>query len=119
MLGVVDSDNGSSGITGTATMNPTLPIWNEDRYRLQSPHLQLQMLLTLWKMPRMSQMLIPEYYVLGTVGAKLNLINTAKQTLSTTANYTIDFNSNKTYYYLPSTHATSAWNGYAGQSESW
>ncbi|WP_321343128.1 SusC/RagA family TonB-linked outer membrane protein [uncultured Draconibacterium sp.] len=110
----VDADTGSGGITRTVTMNPTMPIRNEDGtyYHPTTSTGATNAVENAKDVTDGSNRL----YVVGTVGVKLNLINNDRQTLTTTANYTIDYNNRKHYYYLPSTHATSAWNGYAGQA---
>ncbi len=111
----IDADTGSNGIAGTVTMNPTMPIRNEDgTYYHPTTSTGATNAVENAKDVTDGNNRI---YVLGTVGAKLQIINNEKQTLSTSANYTIDFNNNKSYYYLPSTHATSEWNGYAGRAE--
>ena len=110
----VDADTGSNGITRTVTMNPTMPIRNEDGtyYHPTTSTGATNAVENAKDVTDGDNRL----YVVGTVGLKLNLINNDRQTLTTEANYTIDYNNRKHYYYLPSTHATSAWNGYAGQA---
>lgn len=110
----VDADTGSNGITRTVTMNPTMPIRNEDGtyYHPTTSTGDTNAVENAKDVTDGDNRL----YVVGTVGLKLNLINNDRQTLTTEANYTIDYNNRKHYYYLPSTHATSAWNGYAGQA---
>ena len=110
----VDADTGSGGITRTVTMNPTMPIRNEDGtyYHPTTSTGATNAVENAKDVTDGSNRL----YVVGTVGLKLNLINNDRQTLTTSASYTIDYNNRKHYYYLPSTHATSAWNGYAGQA---
>ncbi len=110
----VDADTGANGITRTVTMNPTMPIRNEDGtyYHPTTSTGATNAVENAKDVTDGNNQL----YVLGTVGAKINIINKDRQTLTTSVNYTIDFNNRKHYYYLPSTHATSAWNGYAGQA---
>ena len=109
-----DADTGSSGITSTVTMNPTMPIWNEDGsyYHPTTSTGATNAVENANDVTNGNN----RVYILGTIGAKLNILSSDTQTLNTTATYTIDYNSNKSYYYLPSTHATSEWNGYAGQA---
>jgi hypothetical protein len=110
----VDAATGSGNIASTVTMNPTIPIWNEDGtyYHPTTSTGATNAVENAKDVTDGNNRL----YVLGTVGLKLNIINQENQTLNTAANYTMDFNNSKPYYYLPSTHATSEWNGYAGRA---
>ena len=109
-----DALNGSSGIAGTAFMNPTQPIWNDDgTYNHPTTS-------TGATNPVEEANIVSNdnntVFVTGTLEATIQLIKTFNHTLTTSANNTIDFNTNKSHYYYPSTGATSAWNGYAGQA---
>lgn len=110
----VDSKNGSSGILGTVTVNPTMPIWNDDGTYY---HPTTSTGATN-PVENANDITVGNntVYVLGTVQAKLQLIRNEYHSMNTTANYTIDFNDNKYHNYLPSTHATSEWEGYAGRA---
>lgn len=113
-LRATDALTGSNGITGTVFMNPTQPIWNEDGTYYHPTT------STNATNPVEEANIVTNgnntVFATGTIEAKLKLINTGNHILTTSANNTIDFNTNKSHYYYPSTGATSAWNGYAGHA---
>jgi TonB-dependent starch-binding outer membrane protein SusC len=111
----VDSDNGSSGIAGIVTMNPTQPIWNADGTGYDHPLTSTGATNPVENANDVTDT-GSDIFILGTLGAKLQLLKNEKHTLNTTANYTIDFRDGKSYYYRPSTHATSAWDGNKGSA---
>lgn len=111
----VNEEWGNDGMFDTALgMNPTMPVYNEDGtfYQPTSP--------TGAKNP-VSELLVNDnngqrLYLLGTVEAKLNLIQTGKHNLSTTLNYSLHYNDLKSNYYTPSTSSESYWGGYKGRA---
>lgn len=109
-----NSKNGSSGITGTVTMNPTLPIWNEDGtyYHPTTSTGATNSVETANDVTVGNN----GTALVGQVELKLNLIKSAVHSLNTSANVSVNYNENKYSYYLPSTHATSAWNSYDGSA---
>jgi TonB-linked SusC/RagA family outer membrane protein len=113
-LRATDALTGSNGITGTVFMNPTQPIWNEDGTYYHPTT------STNATNPVEEANIVTNgnntVFATGTIEAKLKLINTGNHILTTSANNTIDFNTDKSHYYYPSTGATSAWNGYAGHA---
>lgn len=113
-VSAVDAKTGTSGIAGASVMNPTMPIYNADgtyNHPTTSPgatnSVENANVITDGN---------TDAYILGTLEAKLQLLKTEKQMLTTSVNYTMDFHDQKYRYYLPSTHATSAWNGYKGSA---
>lgn len=113
-VSAVDAKTGSNGIQGAAVMNPTMPIWNEDgtyNHPTTTPG-ATNSVENANDITNGSS----HAYILGTLEAKLQLIKTEKQSLTTSANYTMDFHDQKYRYYLPSTHATSTWDGYKGRA---
>ncbi|MEI7830755.1 MAG: SusC/RagA family TonB-linked outer membrane protein [Prolixibacteraceae bacterium] len=113
-VSAVDAKTGSNGIGGTATMNPTVPIWNPDG-TYNHPTTSTGATNAVENANDITTGNI-DNYILGTLEAKLQLIKTAKQTLTTAVSYSMDFHDSKYSYYLPSTHATSSWNGYKGSA---
>lgn len=107
---------GDDGLFDTAlTMNPTLPVYNEDGtyYQPNSPTGATNPVAELNLRDSNGQRL----YVLGTAEAKLNILQTEKQSLSTTLSYSLHYNDLKQQYYAPSNAAESYWNGYKGRAE--
>jgi TonB-linked SusC/RagA family outer membrane protein len=111
----VDALTGSNGITSVVTMNPTQPIWNATGTGYDHPLTSTGATNPVENANDVTDT-GKDIYILGTLGAKLQLIRSEKHTLNTSANYTIDFRDGKTYYYRPSTHATSAWDGNKGSA---
>ena len=112
----VNANNGSGSITSVVTMNPTQPIWaNEEHTAYDHPQTSTGATNPVENANDITN-LGKEVYALGTLEAKLQLLKNEKHLLSTSVNYTLDFRDSKSYYYLPSTHATSEWNGYAGRA---
>jgi TonB-linked SusC/RagA family outer membrane protein len=110
----VDAKTGTNGIQSSVTINPTLPIWNADGtyyHPTTSPGATNPV-----ENANDINVGSNHTYILGTLEAKLQLIKSEKHTLNTSANYTMDFHGEKYHYYLPSTHATSAWDGYKGRA---
>ncbi|GAP68031.1 TonB-linked outer membrane protein, SusC/RagA family [Bacteroidales bacterium 6E] len=111
----VDAETGSNGITSVVTMNPTQPIWNEDKSGYDHPLTSTGATNPVENANDITDT-NTDIYILSTVEAKLHLLKTDKQTLNITGNYALDFRSGKSYYYRPSTHATSAWDGNRGSA---
>ena len=111
----VDALTGSNGITSVVTMNPTQPIWNANGTGYDHPLTSTGATNPVENANDVTDN-GTDIFILGTLGAKLQLIRNEKHTLNTSANYTIDFRDGKTYYYRPSTHATSAWDGNKGSA---
>ena len=110
----VDAKTGSNGIQGTVSMNPTMPIWNPDGtyyHPTTTPGATNSV-----ENANDINVGNNDIFALGTLEAKLQLIKNEKHTLTTSANYTMDFHDEKYHYYLPSTHATSSWDGYKGRA---
>jgi TonB-dependent starch-binding outer membrane protein SusC len=109
-----DALTGSNGIAGTTFMNPTQPIWNEDgTYNHPTTSTNATNPVEEANIVSNGNNTV---FATGTIEAKLQLIKTDKHTLTTSANNTIDYNTNKSHFYYPSTGATSAWNGYKGHA---
>lgn len=107
---------GDDGLFDTAlTMNPTMPVYNEDGSYFQptSPTGATNPVAELALRDSNGQRL----YVLGTAEAKLNILQTEKQSLNTTLSYSLHYNDLKQQYYAPSDAAESYWNGYNGRAE--
>jgi TonB-dependent starch-binding outer membrane protein SusC len=109
-----DAKTGSNGIPGTVFMNPTQPIWNDDgTYNHPTTSTGATNAVENANTITNGNNTV---FVTGTLQARLQLIKNYNHTLNTSANYTVDFNNNKAHYHLPSTHATSEWNGYKGSA---
>lgn len=107
---------GDDGLFDTAlTMNPTMPVKNEDGTYFQptSPTGATNPVAELSLRDNNGQRL----YVLGTAEAKLKLIQNEKHSLNTTLSYSLHYNDMKQQYYVPSNGAESFWNGYKGRAE--
>ena len=111
----VNEEWGNDGMFDTAlTMNPTMPVYNEDGsyYQPTSPTGAMNPVQELNVNENNGQRL----YLLGTVEAKYNIIMTDKHNLSTTVNYSLHYNDLKSNYYTPSTSGESFWGGYKGRA---
>lgn len=112
----VKEEWGDDGLFDTAlTMNPTMPVKNEDGsyYQPTSPTGAVnpvnKMLNDVSEGDRM--------YVLGSADVKYNIFRTDNSQLSTTLSYALHYNDLKQGYYTPSTSSESYWNGYDGRAE--
>ncbi|MDE7080182.1 MAG: SusC/RagA family TonB-linked outer membrane protein [Muribaculaceae bacterium] len=111
----VNEDWGNDGMFDTAlTMNPTMPIYNEDGtfYQPTSPtdiRNPVQELLVNTSRGKRT-------YILGTVDAKYSIWSNEHHNVSTTLSYSYNYNDLKSDYYTPSTSGESYWNGYAGRA---
>lgn len=106
---------GNDGMFDTAlSMNPTLPIYNEDGtyYQPSSPtdirNPVQELKVNTSKGNRL--------YLLGTVDAKWNIWNNEKHNVNTTLSYSYNYNDLKENYYTPSTSGESYWGGYKGRA---
>lgn len=111
----VNEDWDAGQFDNALSMNPTLPVYNEDGtyYQPSSP--------TGARNP-ISEMKLNDsngqrMYVLGAAELKLNILQNANHSLSTSLSYSLDYNDLKQAYYTPSTAGESYWNGYAGRAE--
>ena len=111
----VNEEWGNDGMFDTAlTMNPTMPVYNEDGTWYQptnttgarNPYQELVV----------NQNNGQRLYLLGTTEAKLNIITTDRQNLSTSVTYSLHYNDLKSNYYTPSTSGESYWGGYKGRA---
>lgn len=111
----VNEDWGDSGMFDTAlSMNPTIPVYNEDGSYFQptsptdikNPVQQLKVNTSRGK----------RTYLLGTAEARYNIWSNANHAVSTTLSYSYDYNDLKSDYYTPSTSGESYWGGYAGRA---
>lgn len=106
---------GDDGLFDTAlSMNPTMPVKNEDGtyYQPTSPTGARNPVLELNEITNHGNRM----YVLGSAEAKLNIINTERHSLNTSVSYSLHYNDLKSDYYAPSTVAESYWNGYDGRA---
>ena len=55
-------------------------------------------------------------YVLGNGDVKLNILQLAQHSLSTSLSYALQYNDLKSNFYTPSTSSESFWKGYAGRA---
>ena len=106
---------GNDGLFDTAlTMNPTIPVFNEDGtyYQPNSPtdiHNPVNDL-------KNNVSNGDRIYLLGNGDVKVNLIQTDKHYLNTSLSYALQYNDLKSNFYTPSTSSESYWNGYAGRA---
>lgn len=106
---------GNDGLFDTAlTMNPTVPVFNEDGsyYQPNSPtdiHNPVNDLKN-----NISQG--DRIYVLGNADVKLNILQLEHHNLNTSLSYALQYNDLKNNFYTPSTSSESFWNGYAGRA---
>ncbi len=106
---------GNDGMFDTAlTMNPTMPVKNEDGTYFQptSPTGARNPVQELEEIDNNGQ----RVYLLGTAEAKLNLLRSENQLLNTSLSYSLHYNDLKQHYYTPSTAGESYWNGYKGRA---
>lgn len=106
---------GNDGMFDTAlTMNPTIPIKNEDGtyYQPTSPTDIRNPVQELTVNTNGGN----RTYILGTVDAKYNIWHNDKHDVSTTVSYSYNYNDLKEDYYTPSTSGESYWNGYKGRA---
>ncbi len=106
---------GNDGLFDTAlTMNPTIPVFNEDGtyYQPNSPtdiHNPVNDL-------KNNVSNGDRIYLLGNGDVKVNLIRSDHHLLNTTLSYALQYNDLKSNFYTPSTSSESYWNGYAGRA---
>ena len=106
---------GNDGMFDTAlNLNPTMPIYNEDGSWYQPTT------STGIKNP-VSELVVntsngARNYLLGTAGLKWNIWSNANQSVSTSVNYTYNYNDLKSNYYTPSTSSESFWSEYDGRA---
>lgn len=111
----VHEDWGNDGLFDTAlTMNPTIPVKNPDGsyYQPNSPtdiHNPVNDL-------RENVSEGDRIYVLGNGDVKLNILQLAQHSLSTSLSYALQYNDLKSNFYTPSTSSESFWKGYAGRA---
>ena len=96
------------------TMNPTIPVKNPDGsyYQPNSPtdiHNPVNDL-------RENVSEGDRIYVLGNGDVKLNILQLAQHSLSTSLSYALQYNDLKSNFYTPSTSSESFWKGYAGRA---
>lgn len=113
----VNEEWGNDGMFGTAlTMNPTMPVYNEDGSFFQptsptgarNPYKEMVLLEGNSNGQRL--------YLLGTVSGKLNIITTDHHNFSTTVSYSLDYNDFKSNNYRPADSGQSYWDGYKGHA---
>jgi TonB-linked SusC/RagA family outer membrane protein len=99
---------------GALSTNPTMPVYNEDGsyYQPTSPTGASNMIANLMEITNNGQRM----YLLGSVEAKLNILQTEMHQLSTSVSYSLQYNDLKSNYYAPSTTADSFWAGYKGNA---
>ena len=106
---------GNDGMFDTAlNLNPTMPIYNEDGSWYQPTT------STGIKNP-VSELTVntsngARNYILGTAGVKWNIFSSDNHTVSTSVNYTYNYNDLKSNYYTPSTSSESFWSEYDGRA---
>lgn len=111
----VHEDWGNDGLFDTAlTMNPTIPVKKPDGsyYQPNSPtdiHNPVNDL-------RENVSEGDRIYVLGNGDVKLNILQLAQHSLSTSLSYALQYNDLKSNFYTPSTSSESFWKGYAGRA---
>ena len=106
---------GNDGMFDTAlSMNPTMPIYNEDGswYQPTSPTGARNPLEGMTNLTSDGH----RTYILGSAAVKYNILMKENQQLSTTVTYSVDYNDYKSNYYVPSDSGVSYWNGYDGQA---
>ncbi len=111
----VDETYGNDGMFDTAlAMNPTMPVFNPDGsyYQPTAP--------TGARNPYESMVNLSSnghrVYVLATAGAKVNILKTDKHNLSTSLNYSLDYNDYKSNWAVPENSGTSYWDGVRGEA---
>lgn len=112
----VNEEWGNDGMFDTAlNMNPTMPVYNANGtyYQPTSPTGARNPVAELRDIENNGQRL----YVLGSIEAKVNILQTDKYTLNTSLNYSLQYDDLKQHYYTPSTSGESFWGGYDGRAE--
>lgn len=106
---------GNDGMFDTAlTMNPTIPVKNEDGtyYQPTSPtdvrNPVQELMVNTSKGNRT--------YILGTAEAKYSIWSNENHNVSTTLTYSFNYNDLRSDYYTPSTSGESYWKGYKGRA---
>ena len=111
----VDETYGNDGMFDTAlSMNPTMPIYNEDGtyYQPSSPTGALNPYEAMVNRTSDGHRL----YLLATAGLKWNILMRDNMQLSTSVNYNLDYNDYKSNYWVPSDSGESYWGGYSGHA---
>lgn len=111
----VHEEWGNDGMFDTAlTINPTLPVYNEDGsyYQPSSPTGIRNPVSELLEIDNNGD----RVYVLGNADLKLNILTTENHTLSTSVSYALQYNDLKSHYYTPSYSGASFWDGYKGSA---
>jgi len=111
----VHEDWGNDGLFDTAlTMNPTIPVKNEDGtyYQPNSPTDIHNPVNDLKENVNNGDRI----YMLGNADAKLNILQTEQHMLNTSLSYALQYNDLKENFYTPSTSSESFWNGYDGRA---
>ena len=119
----VHEDYGNDGSFGTAlTINPTFPIYNEDGsyYQPTAPTNATNPVEKMLNKTAEGARL----FLTGSASLKVNLYKTEVHNVSTTLNYSLDFNDYKSNSYTPIESSDKYWNGYEGTasisySKSW
>lgn len=103
------------GFGGALTINPTMPVYNEDGsyYQPTSPTGASNPVAEMMLNDNNGQRL----FALGYAEAKLNIIQNSQHMLNTSVNYSMDYNDLKQAYFTPSNGSDSFWNGYKGRAE--
>lgn len=112
----VDEEWGNDGLFDAAlTMNPTMPVYNEDGsyYQPTSPTNARNPVEELLDIENNGNRM----YVLGNADLKWNIFRNDNSQLSTSVSYALQYNDLKQHYYTPSTAGESYWNGYKGRAE--
>ena len=112
----VDETYGNDGMFDTAlSMNPTMPIYNEDGtyYQPSSPTGALNPYEAMVNRTSDGHRL----YLLATAGLKWNILMRDNMQLSTSVNYNLDYNDYKSNYWVPSDSGESYWGGYSGHAK--
>lgn len=111
----VHEDYGNDGMFDTAlTMNPTLPVYNEDGsyYQATSPTDISNPVLMMNETTSNGDRI----YLLGNGEVKLNILQNERHLLNTSLNYALQYNDFKNNFYTPSYSSESFWGGYAGRA---
>ena len=106
---------GSDGLFDTAlTMNPTLPVKNEDGsyYQPESPSGIHNPVNDLKENVSNGDRI----YLLGNADVKVNILSTEHHYLNTSLSYALQYNDLKSNFYSPTTSSESYWQGYAGHA---
>lgn len=111
----VNEEWGNDGMFDTAlSMNPTMPLYNADGtyYQPNSPTGARNPVAELKEIDNNGQRL----YALGSVEAKLNILQKDNMLLNTSLAYSLHYDDLKSNYYTPSTSGESFWGGYSGRA---